>query len=393
MKSVGYCVLAGGLGSRLRPLTESLPKPLVPFGTEARIIDFTLYNCLASGGGDCLVLAQYLAHLMEDYLRSAWQPAFEAQGRRLVVSRPASSPSGCGFSGTADAVFQTISACRELPDYLVVLAGDHVYRMDYREMIDFHRSHGGWATVGAVECWRYQARRFGIMEVAGDGWIRRFYEKPRSLGGIVPPRRRPLASMGIYVFTSGALVDLLNSSPPGELSDFGKDVLPRMSAEGRAYAYRFASIGRSARYWSDIGELPSYWRANMDLLNGAGRKLRFDPFPGLDHLPFSRKNFIRSGERGGSRVRKSLVSDTARVDGATVEQTVMGPLARVERGAVVRRSVLMEGAVVRSRVHLEDAVLEPDTEVVADPAGIRVSSGRVHFPMHFRRRKKRASAS
>jgi len=392
MKSVGYCVLAGGLGSRLRPLTESLPKPLVRFGTEGRIIDFTLYNCLASGGGDCLVLAQYLAHLMEDYLRSAWQPAFEAQGRRLVVSRPANSPSGCGFSGTADAVFQTIGACRELPDYLVVLAGDHVYRMDYREMIDFHRAHGGWATVGAVECWRYQARRFGIMEVAGDGWIRRFYEKPRSLGGIVPPRRRPLASMGIYVFTSGALIDLMKNAPSGRFNDFGKDVLPRMAAEGRAYAHRFAGIGRSARYWSDIGEMPSYWRASMDLLNGAGRKLCFDPLPGLSHLPFSRKHFVHDGGTGGARVLRSLLSDTARVSGATVEQTVMGPGSRVAEGAVVRRSVLMEGSVVRRHARLENAVLEPGTEVTADPEGLSVRSGRIHFPVHPGNKRKRASA-
>ncbi len=388
MNSVGYCVLAGGLGSRLRPLTDHLPKPLIRFGSDGRIIDFTLYNCLASGGGDCLVLTQYLSHLIEHYLGEAWREAFAVKGRRLLVASP--SEDG-GFLGTADAVFQSLGRYRRLPDYLVILAGDHVYRMDYREMIDFHRSHGGWATVGAVQCLRGQANRFGIIETGAGGRILRFHEKPRSLDGISPSRARPLASMGIYVFTAHALMEFLAEYRKEGVCDFGGDVMPRMAAGGKAFAYRFLSARGAGGYWRDIGEIPAYWQASMELLNGAGKKLRFEPLPGLGHLPFSREQIVRGDQRDRLRVFNSLLSGSARVDGeALVETSVVGPRARIEAGAVVRRSVIMEGAVVRSRARLEDAVVEPDAEVLAEasPAPSASSAG-VHFP--FRRRKPAAA--
>jgi len=378
MNSVGYCVLAGGLGSRLRPLTDRLPKPLIRFGSDGRIIDFTLYNCLASGGGDCLVLTQYLSQLIERYLQESWESAFGLQGRRLLVGGP---PEGGGFLGTADAVFKSLGRYRRLPDYLVILAGDHVYRMDYREMIDFHRSHGGWATVGAVSCLRGQANRFGIIEAGPNGRIRRFHEKPRSLDGIAPARSRPLASMGIYVFTARALMDFMGRAGTEGVSDFGGHVMPRMAAAGQAYAFRFQGSRGSAGYWRDIGEIPAYWKASMELLNGAGKKLCFEPLPGLHHLPFSTAQIVRKDGGEARNIRDSLLSGTARVGGgAVVEKSVLGPGARVEDGAVVRRSVLMEGAVVRERALLEDAVIEPDTEVQGcDAPAPQASSNGVHF--------------
>jgi glucose-1-phosphate adenylyltransferase len=383
MNSVGYCVLAGGLGSRLRPLTDRLPKPLIRFGSDGRIIDFTLYNCLASGGGDCLVLTQYLSELIEHYLKESWEEAFALQGRRLLVGSP---PGGGGFAGTADAVFKSLGGYKRLPDYLVILAGDHVYRMDYREMIDYHRSHGGWATVGAVSCLRGQASRFGIIEAGPDGRIRRFHEKPHSLDGIAPPRTRPLASMGIYVFTARALMDFMDRNRHEEVSDFGGQVMPRMAAAGQAFAYRFQGARGSAGYWRDIGEIPAYWKASMELLNGAGKKLCFEPLPGLNHLPFSTAQIVRH-DGLARNIQDSLLSRTARVGGgAVVEKSVLGPGARVEDGAVVRRSVVMEGAVVRGRALLEDAVIEPDTEVrESDTPARPQSSNGVHF-MLWRRR-------
>jgi glucose-1-phosphate adenylyltransferase len=384
MNSVGYCVLAGGLGSRLRPLTDRLPKPLIRFGSDGRIIDFTLYNCLASGGGDCLVLTQYLSHLIECYLGDAWREAFAVQGRRLLVASP---PERGGFLGTADAVFKSLGRYRRLPDYLVILAGDHVYRMDYRGMIDFHQAHGGWATVGAVQCLRGQANRFGIIETGAGGQILRFHEKPRSLDGIAPARARPLASMGIYVFTARALMDFLREYRDEGVCDFGGDVMPRMAAGGKAFAYRFQGARGAMGYWRDIGELPAYWKASMELLNGAGRKLRFEPLPGLGHLPFSRDQIVRGGEKEPRRVFNSLLSGSARVEsGALVDTSVVGPGARIEAGAVVRRSVIMEGAVVHRRARLEDAVVEPEAEVPADtPPSPETFSAGVHFL--FRRRK------
>lgn len=383
MKSVGYCVLAGGLGSRLKPLTDRLPKPLIRFGSDGRIIDFTLYNCLSSGGGDCLVLTQYLSQLIERYLKEAWEGAFALQGRRLLVNGPGEEGR---FLGTADAVFKSLGRYQRLPEYLVVLAGDHVYRMNYRSMVDFHRTNGGWATVGAVSCPRGQANRFGIIEAGPDGRILRFHEKPRSLDGIAPARIRPLASMGIYVFTTRALLDLIGKSQREDVCDFGGDVMPRMAAAGQAFAFRFQGARGSAGYWRDIGEIPAYWKASMELLNGAGRKLCFEPLPGLNHLPFSSAQIIRHNGQARN-IQDSLLSITARVGGgAVVEKSVLGPGARVEDGAVVRRSVVMEGAVVRGRALLEDAVIEPDTEVTGSGAPAQPpSSNGVHFI--FRRRR------
>lgn len=356
-----YVVMAGGRGERLRPLTDTHPKPLVRFGPSGRIIDFTLFNCLVSGHGDVLVLTQYRSEMLESYLDEYWRPAFEARWRSIEVA-PSGLSTKRSYMGTADAVYQALSSRRDVPGLAVVLAGDHVYRMNYRAMIDYHQSHPAVATVGAVASERDQAHRFGIIQAGESGRVKQFHEKPRSLEGIVPRGRKPLASMGIYVFNTPGLMDFLEKAQGEGGHDFGHDVLPAMSEEEEVFAYPFQTNDGHSGYWRDVGDLNSFWQSQMEMIDGRCRELFFDVVPGLKNSPFSMSSFIRRST-DGRRVFRSLVSESASIGAATVTGSVVCPGVRIEDGAEVERSVVMDGAVVRRGARLHSVVVEPGAEV------------------------------
>lgn len=244
-------------------MTNNYPKPLIRFGLSNKIIDFTLYNCLISSGQDITLLTQYYSDMIEDYILKNWKKAFKNQGKNLRITCSSDSRNGY-YSGTADAVYQALSGTTSPPGFIVVLAADHVYRMDYRSLIQFHVEHGRTATVCTVPCERDQAHRFGIIKNGSDGTIGSFYEKPQSLDGIVPTGKHPLASMGIYVFSTEPLLKYLKNNQRNSYHDLARDVLPDIVKSREALAYRFLDPDGNNSYWRDIGDLSAYKSASSD---------------------------------------------------------------------------------------------------------------------------------
>ncbi len=282
MNKVVFFILAGGRGTRLAPLTDDLPKPLVQFGFSNRLIDFTLYNCLISSGNDITLLTQQYSGMIEEYVMENWRRPFTNQGGNLRITCGNDSRKGC-FSGTADAVYQALTESSCQSKFIVVLAADHVYRMDYRSLIDFHIKHGRTATVCTVACEREQAHRFGIINNGSDGAIGSFFEKPRSLEGIIPSEKLPLASMGIYVFSTVPLIKHLKKNQRKSSHDFARDVLPDIVVSREALAYRFLGPDGKDNYWRDVGDLSAYKKAGDEFFNGQYKRLTFDKTPTLNY--------------------------------------------------------------------------------------------------------------
>jgi len=320
-------ILAGGVGSRLCLLSEKRAKPAVPFGGKYRIIDFTLSNCVNSGIFDVGILTQYRPLSLRDHigLGRAWDLDRKRGGVELLQPFQGWSEKDW-YRGTADAVWQNWDrvAMREA-DHLLVLSGDHVYRMDYRAMIEAHLERGADATVAIAEVPIEQASQFGVVRTDAAGWITGFLEKPRN-----PPSGR--ISMGVYVFRTAALFDeLRRDAERNSAHDFGKEILPALVEQGRVAAYAFPG------YWQDIGTLDSYYQANLDLVSPD------PPFPLEDarwpiFTPSTENPPARIGAR--ARIDSAIVTHGTIIHG-TVERSVLFPGVVIEEGAVVRDSIVM----------------------------------------------------
>ena len=286
-------LLAGGLGSRLRVLTEEMAKPAVPFGGKYRIIDFPLSNCANSGIDTVGVLTQYRPLELNSYIGSgqAWDLDYSDGGVHILP--PYQSAAGASwFKGTANAIYQNMGFLDLYdPDYVLILSGDHVYKMNYAKMLDFHKARGAECTISVMEVPWDEASRFGIMNVDGEDRITEFQEKPRE------PKSN-LASMGIYVFSWKALRSYLcaDEEDPNSENDFGKNIIPAMLSAGeRMYAYRFSG------YWKDVGTLESLWDANMDMLSPAsGLDLLDESWPIYANTRSSRRPISAPGRRSGT---------------------------------------------------------------------------------------------
>src|SRR6185295_17678638 len=271
-------ILAGGVGSRLHPLTAERAKPAVPFGGRYRIIDFTLTNCLHSGLRRILVLTQYKSHSLQKHLRDAWSVYNPELGEYIIPVPPQMRTGESWYSGTADAIYQNLYLLeRSGAEYVLILSGDHIYRMDYAAMLQHHHDSGASLTIASLKVSLEEARSFGVMTVdAGDGIVS-FCEKPSNPTSIPDDSANALVSMGVYVFSIGPLIELLHQDHQTNSShDFGKDIIPRMLNNHRLIAYRFGgNIGRVTpdRYWRDVGTIDAYYDANMDLLR---------PMPAID---------------------------------------------------------------------------------------------------------------
>jgi glucose-1-phosphate adenylyltransferase len=328
MSFVSYAmILAGGVGSRLCLLSEKRAKPAVPFGGKYRIIDFTLSNCVNSGIFDVSILTQYRPLSLRDHIGIGrpWDLDRKRGGVELLQPFQGWTENDW-YRGTADAVWQNWHRIAERgSEHFLVLSGDHVYRMDYRPMIEAHLERGAEATVAVAEVPLEHASQFGVIHTDESGWIREFLEKPKN-----PPSGK--ISMGVYVFSSAALFQALESDAERDTGhDFGKNILPAMVGRGRIAAYPFTG------YWEDIGTLDSYYRANLDLLRDD------PPFPLVDarwpiFTPSTESPPARIGAR--ARIRSAIVTHGTIVNG-TVERSVLFPGTVVEEGAVVRESILM----------------------------------------------------
>ncbi len=361
-------LMAGGAGDRLSVLSEQRAKPAVPFGGSYRIIDFALSNCANSRLPRVGVLTQYMPLSLHEHIGSGEPWGYGGDVTRVSVLQPYLSRHTAGdwYLGTADAVYQNLfflNRDENRSDTVLVLAGDHVYVMDYREMLARHHESGADVTIGLSRVPMAEASRFGLVELDEADWITRFEEKPE----------RPssdLASMGIYVFRAEVLTRLLveDAGDAGSRHDFGADVLPKAMGEGlRIQGHLYEG------YWRDIGTIEAYWESSMELL-GEPAPVHFDE-PGRRVV--SRAHKQPPAQIGaGAEVRQSILGSGSVVRGS-VARSLISPGARIEPGAVVRDSVILHGSRVAEGAVVERAILDKEVEV---GAGARVGVGPVEGP-------------
>ena len=354
-------LLAGGQGSRLYVLTSNVAKPAVPFGGKYRIIDFPLSNCTNSGIDTVGVLTQYKPLELNSYIGSGqpWDLDRMDGGVHILPPYMREGDKGTWFKGTANAIYQNIGFVDMYdPEYVVILSGDHIYKMNYDKMLEAHKAAEAACTISVLEVPWDEAPRFGIMAVDGEDNITEFQEKPKQ------PKSN-LASMGIYIFTWQKLRQALieDEADPNSSNDFGKNIIPKFLAAGeKMIAYRFDG------YWKDVGTLESLWDANMDMLSRGDLDLLEDSWPIYARLPSQPPAYIGKS----SLVEHSVVTQGCEITG-TVNNSVLSPGARVEDGAEVHYSVLMpgvtvkRGAVVRYAILGENCQVDAGAVVGADP--------------------------
>ncbi|SDG56613.1 glucose-1-phosphate adenylyltransferase [Roseospirillum parvum] len=372
LRSTLALVLAGGRGSRLMNLTDEEAKPAVPFGGKFRIIDFPLSNCINSGIRRVAVLTQYKAHNLIQHVQRGWG-FLRAEINEFIELWPAQQQTRdeSWYRGTADAVYQNLTMmARHQPKYVLILAGDHVYRQDYSRMLAHHIESGADVTVGCVEVPRAEATAFGVVGVDGHDRITSFLEKPADPPGIPDDPERAFASMGIYLFSYDFLVQELTRDADDAASarDFGKNILPYLVTAGaHLQAHRFSassisSPGQSEPYWRDVGTLDAYWAANIDLTSVTPDLDLYDSrWPIWTYQvqrPSAKFVFDNDDRRGmavdsvvsagcvvsGSTVRRSLLSNNVRVNSyCTVSDTVVLPDCNIGRRSRISRAVLGSG--------------------------------------------------
>ncbi len=338
-------LLAGGQGSRLYALTHDMAKPAVPYGGKYRIIDFPLSNCVNSGIDTVGVLTQYQPLVLHDYIGNGQPWDLDKQYGGAHCLPPYQTALGAEwYKGTANAIYQNISFVdRYDPEYVVILSGDHIYKMDYNDMLEHHKKKNADATIAVLDVPMEEASRFGIMITNDDGDIVDFEEKPKH-------PRSTLASMGIYIFTWSKLKKYLieNENNEAEDKDFGKAIIPNMMKAGeKLVAYAFDG------YWKDVGTLDSLWEANMDLLNPNIPIDLYDP----DWKMYSRNPVLPPQYIGANAVvENSMITDGCDVEG-TVDFSVIFEGVKIEAGATVTDSIIMPGSVIKSGAVVEYAIV------------------------------------
>ena len=367
-------LLAGGVGSRLYPLTADRAKPAVPFGGKYRIIDFTLSNCLHSGLRRILVLTQYKSHSLQKHLRDGWSLFNPTLGEYITPVPPQMRVDDSWYSGTADAVFQNLYLVeRSAADFVLILAGDHIYRMDYAAMIASHCAMDADVTVACMPVEVTEASSFGVLTVDSDGRVTDFMEKPADPKPDPNDTGHCLASMGIYVFGRQFLEAVLRADHQSDPSthDFGRDVLPGIIDSRRVFTYRFGgNAGRVSvdRYWRDVGTLDAYHAANMDLLKpGPELNLYQSDWPIRTFDRQSPPARTVPGDSGtNATLTNSIVGSGTIVSGGTVEESILFHDVRVQDQATAQRSILFSGVRVGAGAKIRNCIIEKHVEI---PAG------------------------
>ncbi len=344
-KEVVAMLLAGGQGSRLGVLTKKLAKPAVPFGGKYRIIDFPLSNCTNSGIEAVGVLTQYQPLVLNEYIGNGQPWDLDGMSNGVTCLQPYESKEGSDwYSGTANAIYQNIDFIdRYDPEYVVILSGDHIYKMNYADMIKYHKKNDAACTIAVIDVPLEEASRFGILNTNADGSIYEFDEKPA-----VPKSTN--ASMGIYVFSWNKLKKYLIEDELNENSsnDFGKDVLPTMLNAGeKMMAYPFEG------YWKDVGTIDSLWEANMDLL---------DPNVTLSLKNVYSRNPMMPPHYVGqeAQIQNSMLADGCTVDGK-LEFSILFPGVTIGKGAVINSSIIMPGAVIKEGANVQFSIISENT--------------------------------
>jgi glucose-1-phosphate adenylyltransferase len=370
-------VLAGGRGSRLCQLTDRRSKPAVPFAGKLKIIDFALSNCVNSGIRRIGVLTQYKAQSLIRHIEHGWGFLAATLGEYIDVV-PAQQQQGEGwYSGTANAMYQNIDLIREADAaQVLVLGGDHVYKMDYALMLAEHARRGARLSVACIEVPIEQASELGVMAIDGQGHVTAFEEKPARPTPLPGRSDRALASMGIYVFETAFLLEELerDAADPQSSHDFGKDIIPRLVQQGAVHAHRFqdscVNMAESGPYWRDVGTVDAYWEANIDLTHVVPElNLYDDDWPILSlqrQLPPAKFVFDDPSRRG--MAIDSLVSGGCIVSGAVVRRTILFSKVRVGEGSLIEDSVVLPNVVIGRDVRLSRTVIDKHCEL---PDGFR----------------------
>ncbi|MEZ8100856.1 glucose-1-phosphate adenylyltransferase [Vibrio bivalvicida] len=364
-------ILAGGMGSRLSPLTDDRAKPAVPFGGKYRIIDFTLTNCLHSGLRKILVLTQYKSHSLQKHLRDGWSLFNPELGEFISVVPPQMRGKGKWYEGTADAIYHNLWLLdRSEAKHVIVLSGDHIYRMDYAEMLKDHIQNGAKLTIASMEVDRNDASAFGVLSVNEDGLIKTFAEKPNEPESLPSHPDRSLVSMGIYIFEMETLQRALLNDADNELSshDFGNDIIPRLIDEQGVYAYNFCSDrGRVARdcYWRDVGTIDSFYQANMDLLEPVPQMNLYQPNWGVrtyeSQLPPARTVSSATGNEG--IFINSIIASGVINSGGSVQHSIISSNVRINDCATIVDSILFDDVEVGEGCKLVNCIIDKHVSI------------------------------
>ncbi len=387
-------ILAGGRGTRLEELTQWRAKPAVHFGGKFRIIDFPLSNCVNSGIRRVGILTQYKAHSLIRHIQQGWG-YFRGEFGEFVELLPAQQRiESSWYSGTADAVYQNLDIIRSHhPEYVLILCGDHVYKMDYGPMLASHVEQQADLTIGCVEVPLAEASAFGVMKVSPSNSIQAFHEKPEYPQAIPGKPGMALASMGIYIFKTSFLIEqLLRDAHLGECSshDFGKDIIPGLIGKYPVYAYPFSSGNSTTQaYWRDVGTLDSYWQANMELIGVTPELNLYDKewpiWTSQEQVPPSKFVFDEEGRRGVAI--DSMVSGGSIIAGATIRHSLLFNSVMVNDCSLVEDSIILPDVIIGKHCRIRKAIIDKETVIpdnteigydpVEDARRFRISPGGV----------------
>ena len=385
LRDVVVVLLAGGAGERLYPLTRDRAKPAVSFGGPYRIVDFSLSNCINSGLRRIFIATQYKAQSLNRHIRMGWSVINPELGEFIEILPPQKRVGESWYRGTADAVYQNLySLERERPRWVIVLSGDHIYKMDYGKMLDVHVARGASVTLAAIEVPLPESRRFGVLDVDGENRVVGFREKPE----VAPPTPwNPavcLGSMGVYIFDTEVLVrELLRDAEAGSSHDFGHDIIPKLVEEGeRVFAYQFWDENKKAsKYWRDVGTIDAYYEASLDLVQIDPVFNLYDPaWPLRTYQPqFPPAKFVFSGEGRVGSATDSLVSMGCIVSGSVIRRSILSPNVRVHSYCDIQDSILMPNVTVHRHARIRRAIIDRQVEI---PRGALIG----HDPDEDRRR-------
>ena len=368
MRNTLAVILAGGRGERLEPLTRDRAKPAVPFGGAYRIIDFTLSNCLNSGFRHMLLLTQFKSMSLDRHINMGWRRFIGSElGEFIDVVPPQQRIYSHWYQGTADAVYQNIYTIeKERPEYVMILAGDHIYQMDYGTMIEYHRNSRADVTIGALMVPKEESIHFGIMQVDAENRVVGFQEKPREPQTIPGMPTHCLASMGIYVFPARFLFEQLlkDANKKDSSHDFGRDIIPSIVDSHRVLAYPFHSrTPEDKAYWRDVGTLDAYYAANMDLVAVKPELNMYDdtwPIRTYERV-LPPPKFVFSGKEDPRRrghALDSIVCSGCIVSGGEVVGSILGPRVRINSYARVEDSILFDDVLIGRRTRIRRAIIE-----------------------------------
>jgi glucose-1-phosphate adenylyltransferase len=373
MRDTLAVILAGGKGSRLEPLTRDRAKPAVPFGGAYRIIDFALSNCLNSGLRKILVLTQYKAMSLDRHISLGWKSLLSRElGEFIDLVPPQQRIDEHWYQGTADAVYQNIYTLeKERPAYVIILAGDHIYKMNYGSLVEYHQQKEADLTIGALRVTVDEARDFGVMQIENENRVIGFEEKKPNPKTIPGDPRHCLASMGIYVFTARFLFEqlCLDATRPGSAHDFGHNIIPSIIDTHRVFAYPFRDENRKQdAYWRDVGTVDAYFEANMDLVHVDPLLNMYDDrWPIRTYYPnYPPPKFVFAAEGPDARrgqALDSIVCQGSIISGGQVERSILGSNVRINSFAHVSDSILFDHVDIGRHARIRRAIIDKGVRI------------------------------